>query len=54
MLLKSLAKLCGKEAVYQRLCRSLQIDMTKTQQLLQWKPPLSVEKGLRLSVIGEK
>ena len=54
MLLKSLAKLCGKEAIYQRLCRSLQIDMTKTQQLLHWKPPLSVEKGLRLAVIGEK
>lgn len=54
MLLKSLAKLFGKEAVYQRLCGSLQIDMTKSQQLLHWKPPLSVEKGLRLAVIGEK
>ena len=54
ILLKSLAKLCGKEAVYQRLCGSLQIDMTKTQQLLHWKPPISVEKGLRLAVIGEK
>jgi nucleoside-diphosphate-sugar epimerase len=54
ILLKSLAKLCGKEAAYQRLCGSLQIDMTKTQQLLNWKPPLSVENGLRLAAIGVK
>jgi len=54
ILLKSIAKLCGKEAVYQRLCGSLQIDMTKSQQLLHWKPPLSVKKGLRLAAIGEK
>lgn len=53
-LLKLLAKLLGKEAAYQRLCGSLQIDMTKTQQLLHWKPPLSVEKGLRLAALGEK
>ena len=54
IVLKSLAKLLGKEAVYQRLCGSLQIDMTKTQQLLDWKPPLSVEKGLRLATAGHK
>ena len=54
VLLKLLAKLLGKEAVYQRLCGSLQIDMTKTQQLLHWKQPLSVKKGLRLAAIGDK
>lgn len=54
IVLKLLAKLLRKEAVYQRLCGSLQIDMTKTQQLLHWKPPLSVEKGLRLAAIGDK
>ena len=54
IVLKSLAKLLGKEAVYQRLCGSLQIDMTKTQQLLDWKPPLSVQKGLRLATAGHK
>jgi nucleoside-diphosphate-sugar epimerase len=52
--LKSLAKLLGKEAVYQRLCGSLQIDMTKTRQLLDWNPPLSVEKGLRFAAAGNK
>jgi nucleoside-diphosphate-sugar epimerase len=54
IVLKSLAKLLGKEAVYQRLCGSLQIDMTKTRQLLDWNPPLSVEKGLRLAAAGHK
>ena len=54
IVLKSLAKLLGKETVYQRLCGSLQIDMTKTQQLLHWKPPLSVQKGLRLAAAGHK
>ena len=54
IVLKLLAKSLGKEAVYQRLCGSLQIDMTKTRQLLHWKPPLSVEKGLRLAAAGHK
>ena len=54
ILLKLLAKLCGKEALYQRLCGSLQIDMTKTQQLLHWNPPISIENGLRLAAIGDK
>jgi nucleoside-diphosphate-sugar epimerase len=52
ILIKFAAKLLGREAVYQRLCGSLQIDMTKTQQLLGWKPPLSVDEGLRLAVRG--
>lgn len=54
IVLKSLAKLLGKEAVYQRLCGSLQIDMAKTRQLLHWNPPLSVEMGLRLAAAGQK
>lgn len=53
ILLKFAAKLIGREAVYQRLCGSLQIDMTKTQQLLDWKPPLSVDEGLRLAAEGD-
>jgi nucleoside-diphosphate-sugar epimerase len=53
-LLKLVAKLLGKKAVYQRLCGSLQIDMTKTQQLLNWKPPLSVQEGLSLAARGDQ
>lgn len=35
------------DCIYQRLCGSLQVDIAKTQQLLGWKPPLSVDEGLR-------
>lgn len=52
IVLKFAAKLLGREAVYQRLCGSLQIDITKTQQLLGWKPPLAVDEGLRLAAKG--
>lgn len=46
-LLKLGAMLLRKDGVYQRLCGSLQVDIGKTQQLLGWKPPLSVDEGLR-------
>jgi nucleoside-diphosphate-sugar epimerase len=52
-MLKLATKLLGKEAIYQRLCGSLQIDMVKTQQLLSWKPPLSVDAGLSLAAKGD-
>jgi len=50
VLLKLGAIAINKAAVYQRLCNSLQIDMTKTCQLLDWAPPLSVDEGLRRAV----
>jgi UDP-glucose 4-epimerase len=33
------AKLVGKPAISQRLCGSLQVDITKTKEMLNWKPP---------------
>jgi len=41
------AGLLGKKAVAQRLLGSLQVDISKARDLLGWKPPLSVEEGLR-------
>lgn len=41
------AILLKKRAVAQRLCGSLQIDISKAKQLLNWTPPLSVEYGLK-------
>jgi nucleoside-diphosphate-sugar epimerase len=35
------AKLIGKPAISQRLCGSLQVDISKTKELLDWKPPYS-------------
>ena len=39
------SKLIGKPAISQRLCGSLQVDISKTKQLLGWKPPISVKEG---------
>jgi nucleoside-diphosphate-sugar epimerase len=49
-LLTFLASLLGKKAVAQRLCSSLQVDISKTRMLLGWEPPVSVDEGLRRTV----
>lgn len=41
------ATLLGKRAVAQRLCGSLQLDISKTCQLLNWTPPVSVTDALQ-------
>jgi UDP-glucose 4-epimerase len=46
-LLTPIAGLIGKKAVAQRLCYSLQVDITKTRHLLNWTPPINVDEGLR-------
>jgi nucleoside-diphosphate-sugar epimerase len=42
-----IAGLLGKKMIAQRLLGSLQVDMGKTCQLLDWKPSVSVDEGLR-------
>ncbi|MCK7546995.1 UDP-glucose 4-epimerase family protein [Marinobacter koreensis] len=37
----------GKGAIAQRLVGSLQVDISKTRDVLDWKPPISVDEGLR-------
>lgn len=44
------ATLLGKRDLAQRLCGSLQLDMTKTCCLLGWIPPLTLDEGLRKAV----
>jgi len=46
-LLQLSATLLGKEAVAQRLLGSLRVDITKTCELLDWRPPYTVEEGLQ-------
>jgi len=46
-LLRVGAALLGKDAVAQRLCGSLQVDISKTRELLGWTPPVSVDEALR-------
>ncbi|OWJ89273.1 NAD-dependent dehydratase [Pseudomonas sp. A46] len=46
-LLEAGASMLGKKALSQRLCGSLQVDISKTRELLGWTPPLSVDAALR-------
>ncbi len=48
------ATLLGKRAMAQRLCGSLQVDLSKTRDLLGWTPPISVDEGLRRAAAGYK
>ena len=40
------AKLFGKPQVAQRICSNLQVDMSHTEKVLGWKPPISFEDGI--------
>ena len=48
-IIQSTAQIIGKPALAQRLCGSLQVDISKTQTLLGWTPPVSVDQGLRMT-----
>lgn len=41
------AKLIGKPAIAQRLCGSLQADISKTKELLNWQPPYSTAECMK-------
>jgi nucleoside-diphosphate-sugar epimerase len=41
------AQLLGKEDIAQRLLGNLQVDISKTKELLDWKPPVTVDEGLK-------
>lgn len=49
-LIDLIAKLLGKKALSQRLLDSLQVDISKTCELLDWRPSVSVDEGLRMTV----
>jgi len=36
----------GQKSIAQRLCGSLQVDISKTKTLLNWVPPCSVNQAL--------
>lgn len=53
-LIESCARLLGKQAVAQRLCGNLQVDISKARNMLGWKPPFCVEDGLKQTADGFK
>ncbi len=46
-LIETALNLLDKRAITQRLCGNLQIDISKTRDLLGWTPPVSVDAALR-------
>lgn len=49
-LLHFAARIAGKADAMDRLCGNLQVDITKVETLLGWRPPVSVDEGLRRAV----
>lgn len=45
--LKVAAQLVGKEAFAKQLLGNLQVDISKTREVLDWSPPVSVDEGLQ-------
>jgi len=50
--LASLASLLDKRAAVDRLCSSLQLDISKARELLHWAPPVTLDEGLRRAFAG--
>jgi nucleoside-diphosphate-sugar epimerase len=50
--LKLAASAFGKQDFGQRLCGSLQVDISETRQLLGWSPPITLGQGLKKAVEG--
>lgn len=49
VVLTSVAGLLGQRDAANRLCGSLQVNITKTRRVLGWTPPLTLEAGLDLT-----
>lgn len=43
------ARVMGREDLAQRLCASMQVDISKARTLLGWRPPVAMEDALRRS-----
>jgi len=52
LLLEAGAVLLGRRDMAQRLCGSLQVDISKARELLGWNPPFSVDEALRRTAQG--
>ncbi|MAE21761.1 MAG: hypothetical protein CMK92_04955 [Pseudomonas sp.] len=50
-LFKLAGKITGKTAMVDRLVGDLQVDSSKAQRLLEWKPPYTVEEGIKATVV---
>lgn len=51
-LLRFAGRISGHLAEVERLIGSLQVDMAHTRDTLDWRPPMSVDEGLRRTVVS--
>ncbi|MES9887356.1 MAG: SDR family oxidoreductase [Candidatus Sedimenticola sp. 6PFRAG1] len=49
VVLKACSALVGQQEAARRLCDSLQLDISKTCDLLDWTPPISLREGLEIT-----
>ena len=40
------AQLVGKKVIAQRVLGNLQVDISKTREVLNWRPSVSIDEGL--------
>lgn len=52
--LRLIAKLAGKQAVVDRLCGNLQLDISHTKQVLGWQPVVTLEQGIARCLLKEE
>ncbi|WP_111896904.1 NAD-dependent epimerase/dehydratase family protein [Aeromonas caviae] len=52
--LRLVGRLTGKQAVIERLCGNLQVDIGHTKQTLGWQPPISVAEGIKRCFVEEE
>lgn len=45
--LRIVGKVTGKQAVIERLCGDLQVDINHTKEILGWKPPISMQDAIQ-------
>jgi nucleoside-diphosphate-sugar epimerase len=53
ILMQLVAKLLNKDELLSRLTGDLQVDISKSQIILNWTPPISVSEGLRRCLLKE-
>jgi nucleoside-diphosphate-sugar epimerase len=51
IVLRCLGALAGRREDMRRLCDSLTVDISRTQELLEWVPPVSLDEGLARTVV---
>lgn len=46
-LLKLVASMLGKQGIARRVCESLQLDISKNHDMLEWAPPVNIDEAMR-------